>query len=201
MEMSHNARVKFKNELAKRVSQFYNDCHAEDGRFCEVHGVYHSDEGQPTGHDLWMQGRKKKAGLGPVKSDKEEDIDQELADLLGEVEGLKKKAKTNVASEIGRQAKDAIRKQEDARRNEHGFTPEQLETEKKAIHALFDKGNSRNILTDSWTAHADAEVRAQALLQGRIADKREIKKNRDKERGKNWGGLLAIGIAAHYLRK
>lgn len=38
-----------------------NDCHdAQDGRFCETHGRYHSDEDMPSAHDLWMEGKKKR---------------------------------------------------------------------------------------------------------------------------------------------
>lgn len=66
--MSHNGRLAFKKKLAAKLEKFYNQCHGEDGRFCEEHGVYHGDQGQPTGNDLYMEGRRKKAqGIGKIQ--------------------------------------------------------------------------------------------------------------------------------------
>lgn len=55
--------------LQASLTEFYNSCHAEDGRFCETHGVTHSiQKASPSDHEAVKQQVADKIANAPVPS-------------------------------------------------------------------------------------------------------------------------------------
>lgn len=157
-------------------TNFANDCHDENGRFCETHGVVHN----PT----------QSAPETPKKT--------------GWFTKFKEDFKRGAAAETARIAADKAEKQSHPQqpveaKNDFGFTEGQLKAEKADIAKQFAAHSM--VYAKRYTDRIDAETRAQAVLQGRIATKGEIKHGREKARSANWGGLIGLGLLAHHIAK
>lgn len=174
MEMSYNARIELRESLKSRLEEFHAD-HDQSS-----HGNWSGGVESPMGKmmkNVWTRpdNRKTIAVVGGKKNKAVGDDGPRI--VTPGAEGQR------VASEYSKQYEYTKRE------NPHGYTAEQLDGERDKIRHLMRKGKRTG-----FQDRVDAETRAQAVAEGRIADKKEIDMGRKVAVRKNWPGLLLLGI-------
>lgn len=176
-----------KASLALKIWEFINECHdPNSGKFCEGDGTV-STAPEKQGFLKKMFGRDSEGKNWQDR--KNEQFEKIVAD--------EKQKKNKMTEPVVDPNAPVI--SSDTRKNSFGFSPQELDIEKGKISAQFEKGTKLHMLRMSgskWQDNVDAETRANAVLQGRVATSGEIKRGRSKARSANWGGLVLLGIIA-----
>lgn len=177
-----------KSIFSAKAWEFMNDCHnPDDGTFCE--GTSTSEA--PAEKKGFFKKIFGKDAEGKSWQDRKNAQFEKI------VEAEKVKKNTYVEPKIDPNAPVIST---DTTKNAFGFSPQDLDLEKASIASQFKKGEKLHLLrldnSTKWQDNVDAETRANAVMQGRIATKGEIKKGRSKAASQNWGGLIFLGILA-----
>ena len=172
------------------AEEFSNDCHDDQGRFCEGTGGSHATPMQTMLHDVWTSPEHRRA-LTTNKQSAPSGADDGPRISIPSKEIVEREAKKRAIEKSAQEVDKAYHTP-----NAWGFSEADLDAEKKAIIKQFKRGEHGilNPMSRGWLDRVDGETRAQAVSQGRVANKGEIKRGRDKATSANWGGLIALGL-------
>lgn len=168
---------------SKASTEFSNSCHDENGQFCEGTGIQSPMSNML--HKVWSSPEHRKG----ITLNKTSDVGTNDGPVIHtpSKEALDKAAKVAAERSSNKAADEEYNKP-----NSWGFSNADLDDEKQKITHLMKRGGRMGGFTD----RVDAETRAAAVVQGRVAQKGEIKLGRSKAASRNWGALVALGILA-----
>src|SRR6266498_2877568 len=151
-----------KQQLAAKVEVFMNECHDNQGRFCEGTVVKPM---QKMLNESWGRPEHRRG------------IEVNRTDVNSSEDGPRIVVPSQANAD--KASKESNEKAARNKKNSWGFSEAELDAEKAAITKQF---NRKGVFD-----RRDAETKAAAVMQGRVATKGEIKRGREKST--SWGGL------------